>query len=215
MAIVRGLKAFKQQEEEQAAGKVRYLKIKDGQTVTLWLLDDLDDGTPATDLGAGVAAIYKEHKAGANFRKRAHCTRDDEGECVACERAIAQPRTGWGATQRFYANVLVDDGENEPYVAVLSQGVKKSIVFDTLVEEYYDSGSAALKPWRVRRTGADVENTKYSIKQIAGGPADFNAHERFDLNDLLTRVPYAEQEAFYGAVDEPKAAEAAVETEQW
>lgn len=214
MGIVRGLKAFKQREEERSAGKVNYLKIKDGQTVTLWLLDDLDDGTPATDAGAGVAVIYQEHKAGANFRKRAHCTRDDEGQCVACERAIAKPKTGWGATQRFYANVLVDDGENEPYVAVMSQGVTKSVIFDTLVEEYYDNGSAALKPWRVRRTGSEVSNTKYSIKQINGGPADFGAYERFDLDDLLTRVPYAEQEAFYGAVDEPKA-DVAAETEEW
>ncbi len=213
MSVKRGLKDF-QDDLDGTGGKIRYMKLDDKQTVTVQFLDDLDD-SPAVEAGAGKAALISEHKSPHNFKRKAQCTRDMESEgerCYACDKAIATPKSGWGRTKRLYVNVLVDDGKDEPYVAVWNMGVARNAAWDILLDEFLESGSIADTPWRVRRSGKDTATT-YTIKRLEGGPADFAAFERYDLDEVTRLIPYDEQEAHYAGQVEAAPAEDA--TEEW
>lgn len=209
MSVKRGLKAFKE-ELDGTAGKTRYFKIGDKQTVTVWFLDDLDDST-MTEAGAGKAALIAEHKAPKNYKRKALCTKDDEGRCYACEQAIEHPKTGWGRTKRLYVNILVDDGKEDPYVAVWNMGVARNAAWDILLDDFLETGSIADAPWRVRRSGTDMATT-YTIKRLEGTHANFDEFERFDLGEVTKYVPYEEQEAHY---NEEPATEEETSTEEW
>jgi hypothetical protein len=200
MGVLTGLAQFKGDlDGSSSKSKVKYLQMKAGQTVKLWFLEDFDEGTPATDAGSGVVAMITEHQAGDNFRLKAQCTRDTEGKCYACDQAIKNPKKGWGVKKRVYANVLVDDGIEDPYVAVWNIATQRSQAWEVLLEEYLDNGSVASKPWRVKRTGEGT-NTTYLLKQLDGGPANFGEYTRFDVSDIIPAVAYEDQQAHYSKV---------------
>jgi hypothetical protein len=193
MGIRRGLKAFNEQEDRKS---VKWLKIPDGSSYRVRFLDDLDEGSEPE--GAGVAVMVEEHVSPKDFRRKALCTREEEGHCWACEQAIKQPKTGWGRRNRVYVNVLVNDGNEDPYVAIWSMGVAKSPAFETLKETYIDEGSISNREWRIKRNGSGT-NTTYILRDLGteGDPFDFNQFERFDTETIVRQVPYSEQEKFY------------------
>lgn len=197
MGVLTGLAAFKNElDGNTGGGKINYLKLNAGQTVKMWFLDDFDEGTPATEAGAGVAVMIKEHQAGQNYRIKAQCTKESEGRCYGCEQAIANRKSGWGVKKRVYANVLIDDGTKEPYVAVWNIATQKNAAWETFLEEYIDNGTVAAGPWRVKRVGEGTDTT-YIVKQLSGEPANFGEHTRFDLSEITVLVPYEKQEEHY------------------
>jgi hypothetical protein len=222
VTVTRGIKKFQEKIDNpygDSGSKIKYFTsdIKDKQVVTVWFLDDFDEGSPAADAGAGIAAHITEHKAGTNFKIRAQCTMEDEGRCYGCEQAIAHPKTQWGKTGRVYANVLVDNGKGDDlYVAVWSLATNRSpACWDVLLEEYLDNGSIAAGPWRVRRSGEGT-NTAWSVKKLDGDPADFAKwdSEKFDLEKVSVTLPYDEQKAHYTRGSENTAQRPDV-TEEW
>lgn len=202
MTILEGLQEIDNDIKESSdSNKTRYLDLEDKATVFIRFLDDLDKNTPMVDLGAGVAVVMREHKSPKNFRRRALCTKKTRnsyvsGECYACDQAVESPRTGWGMTRRAYLNVLVDDGLNDPYVAVWSLGIAKNTTWEQLIEEFHDSGTIADSPWRVRRSGTGT-NTTFVIKKMDGDHAAFNDYDRFDLKSVTKSVPFEEQASYY------------------
>ena len=90
MGIRKGLKQMQDQEDRKS---VKWLKIPEGSSYRVRFLDDLDESLHTE--GAGVAVMVEEHVSPKDFRKKALCTREEEGHCWACEQAIKQPRTGW------------------------------------------------------------------------------------------------------------------------
>lgn len=212
MSVKRGLSEFQDDLDETGGGKTRYFKIEDKQTVTVQFLDDLDESA-AVEAGAGKAALIKEHKSPHDFKRKAQCTKETEGRCYACEQAIENPKTGWGRTKRLYINVLVDDGKEDPYVAVWNMGVTRNAAWDILLDEFLETGSIADTPWRVRRSGKDTATT-YTVKRLEGGPANFAEHERFDLDEVTITVPYEDQAAHY-AGQKVEASSEDTATEEW
>ena len=193
MGIRKGLKQMQDQEDRKS---VKWLKIPDGSSYRVRFLDDLDDTGDVP--GAGIAVMVEEHVSPKDFRRKALCTRDEEGHCWACEQAISKPRTGWGKRNRVYVNVLVNDGNEDPYVAIWSMGVAKSPAFETLKETYFDDGSISNREWRIKRSGSGT-NTTYILRDLGteAEPFDFSQYERFDTETIVRQVPYAEQEKFY------------------
>lgn len=200
MSVRKGLKAIQEKIDSQGSG-VKWLKIANGASVRMRFLDDFDE-SPAVLAGAGKVVYLEEHTSPKDFRKKALCTKDDEGRCWACEQAIANPRKGWAKRGRVYVNVLVNDGVEDPYVAVWSMGVAKSPTFETLKEVFVDEGSISNREFRVKRSGEGT-NTTYIIRDLGtdAEPFDFTAYERFDLEKITRSVGYDEQPAFYLAED--------------
>lgn len=179
--------------------KAKWLKIEDGEAVKIRFLQELDPDSPQYNdkMGCGFFAI--EHTNPKDYRRKALDTMEDEGRDWAQEQHRKDPKAGWGARKRLYVNVLVDDGKNDPYVAILSQGVSGKTITPTLIEYANEMGSISNLMWRVKRSGLKTD-TSYTIIPLAKDetPFDFASVELFDLDKTAVRsVPYAEQESFY------------------
>jgi nitric oxide synthase oxygenase domain/subunit len=93
----------------------------------------------------------------------------------------------------------VDDGKEDPYVAILSQGSSGKTITPTLIEYAGEMGSITNLMWRVKRSGTKTD-TSYTIIPLAKDEAQFDASalELFDLETTAVRdMPYTEQEAFF------------------
>lgn len=214
MGILKGLKAMEQLDRPSASAggdgtKVRWLKLEDSQSVKVRFINELDEDSPNYDAARDVAIVVSEHTNPKDYKRKAVCTMDSEGRCFGCEMARRQTEAdrkqgSWRARFRYYTNLLVDDGMEEPYVAVWSQGVGKQSAFNTLKEYAIDTGSISNRSWRMKRQGSGTDTT-YII--LPGDPDNekynWGTIEPFNLEKVVRQVPYAEQESFYLGFDTP------------
>jgi hypothetical protein len=214
MGILKGLKAMEQLDRPSASAggdgtKVRWLKLEDSQSVKVRFINELDEDSPNYDAARDVAIVVSEHTNPKDYKRKAVCTMDSEGRCFGCEMARRQTEAdrkqgSWRARFRYYTNLLVDDGMEEPYVAVWSQGVGKQSAFNTLKEYAIDTGSISNRSWRMKRQGSGTDTT-YII--LPGDPDNekynWGTIEPFNLEKVVRQVTYAEQESFYLGFDTP------------
>jgi hypothetical protein len=205
MAIIKGLSALNAQLDKPSASsdgqKGRWLKVDDGQSVKIRFLQELDPDSPEFDNRAGVGFIAVEHTNPKDYRRKALCSADDQGRCFGCEMHRKDMKAGWKGRSRLYINVLVDDGKEEPYVAILSQGSGPKSATPEIIQYAGETGSISNVLWRLKRTGEKTE-TNYSIIPLPSTEkVDVSSYELYDLEKIAVRdVPYAEQENFYFGV---------------
>ena len=213
MSILKGLKAMEQLDRASASAgdgtKVRWLKLEDGQSAKVRFINELDEDSPNYDAARDLAIVVSEHTNPKDYKRKAVCTMDGEGRCFGCEMSRKQTESdrkqgSWRARFRYYTNLLVDDGLDDPYVAVWSQGVGKQSAFNTLKEYAIDTGSISNRFWRMKRQGSGTD-TSYII--LPGDPDNekynWGSIEPFNLEKVVRQVPYAEQESFYLGFDSP------------
>ena len=186
--------------------RVRWLKLTDGQSVKIRFIEELDEDSPSYGEGRGLSVVVKEHTNPKDYRRKAVDTMESEGRDWAEEMHRKDPKAGWRGRLRFYCNVLVDDGIEEPYVAIWSMGVSKQSAFNTIREYAIETGSISNVQWKLKRTGSGTE-TSYTLIPSApdSEPYDWSNVEPFDIDLALNHVPYAEQEAYYLGFDTPSA----------
>lgn len=207
MSIVSGLSAMTSLIEEANTGdfeKAKWFKLSGGQSVKVWFLQELEDSASGFNEKAGLGGIIVEHSNPENFKRKAQCTIDSEGQCYACQRAASDRK--WKSRGRLYVNVLIDNGKDDPYVAILSQGLSDKSVTPALLMHAEDNGSITDCGFRVKRTGTEMNNTSYAImplpKEAGANPDEY---ELYDLERAASRsVPFDEQEAFYNGSAEDK-----------
>lgn len=208
MAIVRGLKdisALVDKPKYEGTGtKVRWLKLADGQSAKIRFIEELDEDSANYNAERGLALVVSEHTNPKDYKRKAVDTMDTEGRDWAEEMHRKDPKAGWRARLRFYCNVLVDDGIEEPYVAIWSMGVSKQSAFNTIREYALETGSISNLTWKVKRNGQGTE-TSYTLIPSSPDkePFDWSKVEPFPLEKALNKIPYAEQEAFYLGFDGP------------
>lgn len=207
MTIIRGLKdinALVEKPKSEGGSKVRWLKLADGQAVKIRFIEELDEESPNYDAGRGLSLVVKEHTNPRDFRRRAVDTMDSEGRDWAEEQHRKDPKAGWKGKLRFYCNVLIDDGMEEPFVAVWSMGVGKMSVFNTIREYALETGSISNLTWKLKRSGQGTETNYTLIPSVPDTePFQWSGIEPFPLEMALHQIPYAEQEAFYMGYDSP------------
>lgn len=204
MGIVTGLKAMNLQMEQKShtndSQKGRWLQLKDGQSLKIRFMQEIDPDSPTYVEKAGLAFIAIEHTNPADYKRKALCTIEDQGRCYGCEMHRRDPKAGWKGRQRFYSNVLVDDGTEEPYVAIFSQGVGPKSATQEVVSYAGETGSITNLNWKLKRTGEKTD-TNYSIIPLPTASAeaiDFDKYELLDLSKTAVRdVQYPDQENFY------------------
>lgn len=184
--------------------RVKWLKLADGQSVKIRFIEELDEDSSNYSAERGLAMVVKEHVNPKDYRRRAVDTMDSEGRDWAEEMHRKDPKAGWRGRLRFYCNVLVDDGIEEPYVAIWSMGVSKMSVFNTIREYAIETGSISGLTWKLKRSGQGTE-TSYTLIPSAPDtePFDWANVEPFPIEMALNQIPYAEQEAFYLGFDQP------------
>lgn len=204
MGIVTGLKGLdnvidKSGHEGSEGSKAKWVKIEDGQSIKVRFLQELDADSPTYNQKNGLGFIAIEHTSPADYRRKALCSMDDQGKCFGCEEHRKDYKKGWKGKPRLYINVLVDNGKEDPFVAVLSQGISGKTITPTLNEYAKEMGSITNLMWRIKRNGSKTD-TSYTIIALAKDETPFDASglELFDLEKTAVRhVTYAEQEAFY------------------
>jgi hypothetical protein len=203
MGIVKGLKDLnKALDKPQSSGdsnKGRWVKLEDGESVKIRFLQELDPDSPNYDEKLGLGFIAVEHTNPKDYRRKALCSIDDQGKCWGCEQHRKDYKAGWKGRSRLYINVLVDDGKEEPYVAILSQGSSGKTITPTLIEYAGEMGSISNLMWRIKRSGTKTD-TSYTIIPLQKDEAKFDATslELYKLEESAVRdLPYTEQEAFF------------------
>jgi len=204
MGIVKGLKDLnKALDKPQSSGgegsKARWLKLEDGESIKIRFLQELDPDSPEYSDALGLGFIAVEHTNPKDYRRKALCSMDDQGKCWGCEQHRRDYKAGWKGRSRLYINVLVDDGKEDPYVAVLSQGSSGKTITPTVIEYAGEMGSITNLMWRIKRSGTKTD-TSYTIIPLAKdeNKFDYSALELYKLEEVAIRdLPYTEQEAFF------------------
>jgi hypothetical protein len=206
MSVIKGLKNINalldKPKYDENKPRVRWLKLADGQSVKIRFIEELDEDSANYAEDRGLALVVKEHTNPKDYRRKAVDTMDTEGRDWAEEMHQKDPKAGWRGRLRFYCNVLVDDGIEEPYVAIWSMGVSKQSSFNTIREFALETGSISNLTWKLKRNGQGTE-TSYTLIPSApdAEPYDWKEYKPFPLEAALNKIPYAEQEAFYLGFD--------------
>jgi hypothetical protein len=204
MGIVKGLKGINKALDKPSYGesdgtKARWVKLEDGESVKVRFLQELDPDSPNYDSNIGLGFIAVEHTNPADYKRKALCSIDDQGKCWGCEQHRKNYKAGWKGRSRLYINVLVDDGKEEPYVAILSQGSSGKTVTPTLIEYAGEMGSITNLMWRIKRSGKGTD-TSYTIIPLQKDEAKFDVSslELYKLEETAIRdLPYSDQEDFF------------------
>lgn len=211
MGVLKGLKSIQRYNDEIEKAKAerenrvvaKWLQLKDGDSVKIRFLQELDEDSPSVSEKNGLGFLAVEHTSPAEFKRKAVCTAD-EGGCYACDQARAatskEERAGWRQKTRLYVNVLVDDGKNEPYVAILSQGTGAKSITPTLLEFAVENDSITNRWFKIKRAGSGFSDTSYNLIPFDAKSdlPDVEDYEIFDLDKAVVRnVPLAEQPVFY------------------
>lgn len=215
MGIVKGLaainKAIEPTNYNNDGQKGRWLALNDGQSIKIRFLQEIDPDSPNYNKDAGLGIVGIEHTNPKDYKRKAVCTFEDEGQCFGCEQHRRDPKAGWKARPRFYVNVLVDDGTEDPYVAILSQGTGPKSATPEIGQYASETGSITNLVWKLKRTGMKTD-TNYSIIPLPTAevkPIDYTKYELFDLEKTAVRnVAYADQENFYFGVSQESSEEA-------
>jgi hypothetical protein len=207
MGIVKGLTAINKAMDKPSSSsdgpRGRWLQLKDGQSVKIRFLQEIDPDSANYNGKAGLGFIAIEHTNPKDYRRKALCTIEDQGQCFGCEQHRRDPKAGWKGKPRFYVNVLVEDGAEDPYVAIFSQGTGPKSATPEIGSYATETGSITNLIWKLKRQGEKTD-TNYSIIPLPTAdikPIDFDKYELFELEKVAVRdVPYAEQEAFYSGI---------------
>lgn len=206
MSVIKGLKDINaimdKPKYDESKPRVRWLKLADGQAVKIRFIEELDEDSANYSEDRGLAFVVKEHTNPKDYRRKAVDTMDTEGRDWAEEMHRKDPKAGWRGRLRFYCNVLVDDGIEEPYVAIWSMGVSKQSAFNTIREYALETGSISNVLWKLKRNGQGTE-TSYTLIPSAPDAEPYNWSDirPYPLESALNNIPYAEQEAFYLGFD--------------
>lgn len=211
MGIIQGLQGITQYVEKSQGngGDVRWLKLKENESVKVHFLQEIDENSPNYNPNAGLAFVSPEHTNPAEgmFKHKAICTAD-EGKCLPCE-LYERGERGWKVRGRFYANVLVDDGKNDPYVAILSQGLSGKSITPALAMFADDNGTITAYQFRLQRKGSGKNDTEYALTPImSSSGVDADNYDLYPLDKVVVKhVPYEEQAAFYGVEEQSESQE--------
>lgn len=222
MSFIQGLAGIREELAKRPAAqdfgdrpKARYVSIEDGESVKLIFLQEIDEGSPNYSEKNGLALFAVQHSNPDNWQKKAKCTAD-LGDCYGCAR-------GWRSSVMLYVNVLVDNGKEEPYVAIWNRGLGKGSTAQALIDIAADEDfdySISDKTFKFARTG-EKKNTTYSLSAMPK-PHTKNVedYELFDLPQYVFTVAPDKQEAYYtdgqgAAAEEAKPVSAATVDSDW
>ena len=201
MSVISGLDAIDKLIQTANSGDrpdIKWLRLAPEESVKIGFLQELDENSDNYSSDAGTAFVAVEHSHPENFRRKALCTIDTDGRCWACEQDQKHPREGWKARGKLYANVVVDNGSDAPYVAILSQGISGKSITTVLAQYAQDAGSVTDTQFRIKRTGKAL-STQYSVSPVPKYEGyDPDNYELYDLERIVTsNIPYIDQEEFY------------------
>lgn len=201
MSVIKGLAAIQAEMAKRPQGgdfedrpKARYVAVEDGKSIKLICLQEIDEGSPNFNAKLGTSIFVLMHTNPDNWKKSAKCT-IDQGSCYGCDK-------GWKQKMLLFINVLVDDGKEDPYVAIFNKGIGKGSVANSLIamagDDDFDN-SISDKTFKLSRTGTKTKTT-YSLDALPkphGKDLTKYADSLYDLEQYIFTVSPEKQEAYY------------------
>ena len=210
---LRGLKAHRQREKEQAErreaakrqreeGRIKWFKLADGEAKKVRFLQELDPDADNYSEKNGIGGVVIEHNGPGKdgWKNKAVCTSEDEGDCYACnvvrDRSLDwDERKSWKQKERLYVNVLVFDvpqldedgketGEVADEVQLLAQGNGPKSLTPQLFEFAEEMNTITDRVFKISRTGSEWNNTSYVLTPLRELPADAPDATEFELIDI-------------------------------
>lgn len=206
MSIVKGLKGINariEANEAKASGggedfvKTKWFTLKDKESAKVIFLQELDADSANYSKKNDLGFVAVEHSNPDDFKRKALCTIEDEGACWACEQHRKDYKAGWKQKTRLYINVLVNADQEDAYVAVLSQGLSSSQITPALIEQSGEIGTITDKFMKIKRNGAGFNDTSYVLTPLGAHDKDVESYELFDLEKVVRKISYDQQEAHY------------------
>lgn len=199
--LVKGLKNINkhiddEEEKFNRGSGPKWFGLNDKQSATVQFLQELDEDSPNFSEKNGLAFLAIEHVHPTEWKNRALCTAD-EGACYGCEQHKKDFKAGWRSKNRLYANVLFDNGVDEPEVRVLAQGNGPKSITPALIEIAGDLGTITDTLFKVKRNGKGRTDTQYVLTQRGKTDNNPEEYELFDLDKVVRHIPYDEQEEYY------------------
>lgn len=215
-AVLKGLAAIqaKIDADEAKRGesadfvKAEWFKLKDKESAKVVFLQEMDEDSPNFSEKNGVGMVAIEHSNPKDFKRKALCTLEDEGNCWACEQHRKDYKAGWKQKPRLYINALVlGNDADEHKVVVLSQGLSESQISPALFEQAGEFKTITDRTFKIKRSGAGFNDTSYLLTALAPHDLKVEDYEVYDLDKIVRHVPYAQQAAHYldGAVADTEA----------
>jgi hypothetical protein len=206
MSLIKGLAGMKKHGETRGGGG-RFLVLKDGESVRLRFLQELDPESAQFDKERGLGFMVIQHAHPTNFKKTALCTMEDEGRCLGCERALSD--ADWKQKTSLFIAVLVTDKDGNKEPRILRQGWGPKTIVDPLLEAAEEYGSISDREWKLKRTGTKFQ-TQYTLTALDRDQFafDFSTVEMPDVEKALRKVAYKDQASFYSD-DESEGGESA------
>ena len=220
MGLLDRMKHDAEKASEGGGNKADFLKLKDKQQVRVRFLQEISEDAPGFNEKYGLAHYVRVHQAPDNFKLKALCTADDGG-CWACEQIdVPLMKDGkdiswkWKPKGTFYINALVTiDGET--VVKVINQGMSDKHIVKNLLEFNEEYGSISDRDYKMKRTGADMNNTAYMLTPLDKAPLPEGDWEIIDLAKLVRKVDYAAQEAFYSGESTEDGSSSSNDSDGW
>jgi len=190
--VLKGAAAIKEAIEKGPKGTSRFLKLADGESVTLRFLQELDETGKNYEEGRGLAVGFYEHlhpETFASFK----CTMDDEGRCAGCERVPSNKRLR--ARGRLLINVLIRNKNGGDEVRIFGTSLSSRGLAPTLVEFADDYGSLCDRDYKLTRRGESI-NTTYTLlpREVTPLSKEEKSVELIDLSEIVKDLTYEEQE---------------------
>lgn len=195
--------AHKQRDEqiaEQNRPKASWFKIKEGESITVRFMQELDPSSENYNPEFGTFLGVIEHSVPRDidpngFMKRALDTMETEGRDLAQELHLKDRKAGWGPQHNFYINLAVET-PNGPEVQIFSRKLHSNFVRD-LAEIFEDEGTITDRAYVISRRGSGPQ-TELRIKEAKGKDIDISGLEPWNLEEYAVRhIPYEEQEDYY------------------
>lgn len=189
----RGVKGLRESLERGSKGESKFLKLEDGESVTIRYLQEIDEGGSLYSDDRGLSYGYFEHIDPDDFSKSFVCTKDSEGKCAGCERVPINRR--WKARGRLISNVLVRGKRNEPdHVKIFSTSISSKGLTPQLVEFADDYGSMCDRDYKMTRHGTGIETT-YTLlpREVSPLSKEDESAELVDLTSVMRNLTYDEQ----------------------
>ncbi len=185
MNAISGLKSLKKLRDDAGKTDSNFIKLKDGESITIRFLQELDESGKFYNEARGLAVAIFDHIVPNDFT-RFICTLESQGKCVGCERAALNK--AWRKRSRLLVNVWV---EEQQAVKVLTTGFSNKGVGSMLIEYAEDLGTICDRNYKLRRSGEGL-STSYSLLPREPSPFDFDSVEVIDLSQFAQELPYEE-----------------------
>jgi hypothetical protein len=188
--VITGVKEFQklvdaQKDRRGGSGESAFLKLDDGQAVTIRFLQELDASGSNFDDDRGLAVSVFEHVSPEDFRKRFRCTTEIDGRCVGCERQAVNPK--WGRRARMYINAFVREDNS---VKMLATNFSSQGYAPMMIEYFNDFKSITDRDYKLKRVGKGL-GTSYVLTPREVSPFTEDVQLR-DLDVLLPLRNYDE-----------------------